>query len=181
MITAVLGHISTGWDVYRAGRDGQAGIARRQEQRLRGIVAYARAHSAYFADHYRDVPDDLSDVTQLPVVTKAEMMRDFDQWVTDPSVHRDGVEAFISDPTRIGCDYLDRYVACTTSGSTGTPAILLHDLQALKVYNILGYVRSLPTALMSLPNMWALIRGRGRLAAVFVTGGHSLGNTMMAR
>jgi phenylacetate-CoA ligase len=101
--------------------------------------------------------------------------------VTDPSVHRDEVEAFIADPTRIGRDYLDRYVVCTTSGSTWTPAILLHDREALTVYNVLGYVRSLPTAFMSLPNTWALIRGRGRLAAVFVTGGHFLGNTMMAR
>jgi phenylacetate-coenzyme A ligase PaaK-like adenylate-forming protein len=148
---------------------------------LRVIVAYVRAHSTYFADRYRDVPDDLSDATQLPVVTKAEMMRNFDQWVTDPSVHRDDVVVFTIDPTRIGRDYLDRYVVCTTSGSTGTPALVLHDQQALTVYNVLGYVRSLPTAFMSLPNIWALIRGRGRLAAVFVTGGHFLGNTMMAR
>jgi acyl-coenzyme A synthetase/AMP-(fatty) acid ligase len=86
-------------------------------------------------------------------VTKAEMMRDFDHWVTDASVHRAEVEAFIADPIRIGRDYLDRYVVCTTSGSTGTPAIVLHDQQALTVYNVLGYVRSLPTALMSLPNI----------------------------
>jgi len=70
---------------------------------------------------------------------------------------------------------------CTTSGSTGTPAILLHDRQALKVYNVLGYVRSLATAFLSMPILWALIRGRARLAAVFVTDGHFLGNTMMAR
>jgi phenylacetate-CoA ligase len=179
--SAVLEPISLGWDAYRADTEGQAGIARRQQERLRSIVAYTRVNSPYFADRYRDAPHEVSDVTQLPVVTKAEMMRNFDQWVTDSSVHRDDVEDFNSDPTRIGCDYLDRYVACTTSGSTGTPAILLHDHQALAVYNVLGYVRSLPTALASLPKMWALIRGRGRLAAVFVTGGHSLGNTMMAR
>lgn len=180
-ISDVLELVRAGWDTYQAGRQGHAGIARRQQERLRVIVAYVRAHSTYFADRYRDTPDAVSDVTLLPVVTKAEMMRDFDQWVTDPSVHLDDVEAFISDPTRIGCDYLDRYVVCTTSGSTGTPAIVLHDQQALTVYNMLGYVRSLPTALMSVPKIWALIRGRGRLAAVFVTGGHSLGNTMMAR
>jgi phenylacetate-CoA ligase len=180
-ITDVLELVSAGWDTYQAGRQGHAGVARRQQERLRSIVAYARAYSTYFADRYRDAPDDLSDVTQLPVVTKAEMMRDFDHWVTDASVHRAEVEAFIADPIRIGRDYLDRYVVCTTSGSTGTPAIVLHDQQALTVYNVLGYVRSLPTALMSLPNIWALIRGRGRLAAVFVTSGHFLGNTMMAR
>ena len=46
---------------------------------------------------------------------------------------------------------------------------------------MLGYIRSLPVAFLNPQLMWALLRGRGRLAAVFVTGGHFLGNTMMAR
>jgi phenylacetate-coenzyme A ligase PaaK-like adenylate-forming protein len=114
-------------------------------------------------------------------VTKAELMRHFDDWVTDQAVTREQVEAFIADPSLIGHDYLDRYVVCTTSGSTGTPAILLHDHAALTVYNVLGYVRSLPIVFFSLRYLGALLRGRGRLAAIFVTGGHFLGNTMMAR
>lgn len=61
-------------------------------------------------------------------------MRHFDDWVTHPAVTRQGVEAFITDPTLIGRDYLDRYVVCTTSGSTGTPAIRVHDKAALVVY-----------------------------------------------
>jgi phenylacetate-coenzyme A ligase PaaK-like adenylate-forming protein len=143
-------------------------------------VAYARTHSAYFAEHYRDIPEKFTDVAQLPVTTKADMMRHFDQYVTDPLVNRKQLEAFIADPSCIGHDYLGRYVACTTSGSTGTPAILLHDRGALTIYNVLGYVRSL-RVVFSIRQMWALVRGRGRLAAVFVTGGHFLGNTMMAR
>ena len=148
---------------------------------MRDTVAYARTHSEYLANLYRDVPTALTDTTQLPVVTKLEMMRHFDQYVTDPVVRRQQVEAFVADPTLIGHDYLDRYVVCTTSGSTGTPAILLHDHAALAIYNLLGYVRALPVALLSPRDLWALLRGKGRLAAVFVTGGHFLGNTMMAR
>ena len=178
---AVRNLLSASWDAYRVGKQGQAGIARRQQERLCDIVAYARAHSAYFAGRYRDVPEVVTDVAQLPVVTKAEMMCHFDEWVTDPLVNREQVEAFIAQPTLIGHDYLDRYVVCTTSGSTGTPAILLHDRGALVIYNVLGYVRALPVALFSVRSLWALVRGRGRLAAVFVTGGHFLGNTMMAR
>ena len=87
----------------------------------------------------------------------------------------------MSDPGNIGRDYLGRYVVCTTSGATGIPAILLHDHPALIVYNVLGYIRSLPVVFLVPRRMWALLRGRGRLAAVFVTGGHFLGNTMMAR
>jgi phenylacetate-CoA ligase len=171
--------LSASWDAWRAAREGKQGIAQRQQERLRALVFYARRHSRYIADVYREVPEQLTNVRQLPVMTKAEMMSHFDDWVTDPAVTKHDVEAFIADPSLIGHDYLDRYVVCTTSGSTGIPAILVHDHGALAVYNVLGYIRSLPIFLSSLRNLGALIRGRGRLAAVFVTGGHFLGNTML--
>jgi phenylacetate-coenzyme A ligase PaaK-like adenylate-forming protein len=173
--------LSASWNAWRAAREGKQGIAQRQQERLRTLVAYARTHSRYFADVYRDVPEQLTDVRQLPVVTKAEMMSHFDEWVTDPAVTKHDVESFIADSSLIGHDYLGRYVVCTTSGSTGIPAILVHDHGALAVYNVLGYIRSLPIFFSSLRNLGALLRGRGRLAAVFVTGGHFLGNTMSAR
>lgn len=176
-----LTYFGTLCDAYRVARHGQAGVAQRQQQRLQDIVAHARAHSPYYGELYRDVPERLSGIQQLPVVTKAELMDRFDDWVTDPSVTRARVEAFLADPGNVGRDFVGRYVVCTTSGATGIPAILLHDHTALVVYNVLGYVRSLPALLLSPGPVWALLRGRGRLAAVFVTGGHFLGNTMMAR
>jgi phenylacetate-CoA ligase len=172
--------ILVSWDALKAGRERESGIARRQSERLQDLVAFAREHSPYLAARYSSVPAQVTNSRQLPALSKAEMMAHFDEWVTDPHVSRKEVEAFISDPGLIGHDFLDRYVVCTTSGATGTPAILLHDQHALTVYNVLGYVRSLRTA-MSPRHVWALLRGKGRLAAVFVTGGHYLGNTMMAR
>ena len=109
-LNTIRSFLAAGWDAYRAARQGEAGLSRRQQERLRDLVAYARAHSAYFADLYRDVPEVVTDVAQLPVVTKAEMMHHFDQWVTDPSVNREQIEAFLADPTLIGHDYLNRYV-----------------------------------------------------------------------
>lgn len=176
-----LAYYRVAWDAYRTARDGQAGVARRQQQRLRDIVAYARAHSAYYGRLYRAVPEPISELAQLPAVTKPELMSHFDEWVTDPVVTKAQVEAFLADPDNIGRDFLERYVVCTTSGATGIPAILLHDRTALVIYNVLGYVRALPVALLSPRIVWAIVRGRARLAAVFVTGGHFLGNTMMAR
>jgi phenylacetate-CoA ligase len=177
----IVEYFAIAWDTYRTAREGQAGVARRQQERLRDIVTYARAHSPYYSKLYRDVPQPLSEIRQLPVVTKPELMSHFDDWVTDPAATKTNVEAFLADPRNIGRDYLERYVVCTTSGATGTPAILLHDHAALVIYNVLGYIRSLPVALLSPRCVWAMVRGKARLAAVFVTGGHFLGNTMMAR
>lgn len=177
----LLRNTSVLWDVYRSTREGRAGIDRRQQRRLHEMVAYAREHSAHYKRIYRDVHESFSAIGQLPVVTKAELMSNFDDWVTDPSVTKARTEAFLADQGNVGRDFLGRYVVCTTSGATGIPAILLHDHTALVVYNALGYVRSLPAALLSPRKVWELLRGRGRLAAVFVTGGHFLGNTMIAR
>lgn len=76
-------------------------------------------------------------------------MSHFDDWVTDPAVTRAQVQEFLADPHNVGRDFQDRYVVCTTSGATGIPAILLHDHSALVVYNVLGYIRSLPVAFLS--------------------------------
>jgi phenylacetate-coenzyme A ligase PaaK-like adenylate-forming protein len=120
-----LTFLGASWDAWKATREGTQGIARRQQERLQAVVSFARAHSDYFADRYREVPEPCTDIRQLPVVTKAEMIRHFEAWVTDPAVTQQGVTAFIADPSLIGHDYLGRYVVCTTSGSTGIPAILI--------------------------------------------------------
>jgi phenylacetate-CoA ligase len=173
--------LSASWDTWRTAREGEQGFAQRQQERLQDLVSYARIYSRYFSDVYQDVPEQVTSIKQLPVLTKAEMMNHFDDWVTDPAITKHNAEAFIADPSLIGHDYLGRYVVCTTSGSTGILAILVHDHGALAVYNVLGYIRSLPVFLSSLRNIGALLRGKGRLAAIFVTGGHFLGNTMSAR
>jgi phenylacetate-CoA ligase len=153
--------LTASWDAWRTAREGKSGIARRQQERLQELVAYARAQSRYYAKAYRDVPEQITSITQLPVVTKAELMDHFNEWVTDPAITRLDVDTLIANPELIGHDYLDRYVVCTTSGSTGIPAILVHDYGALAVYNVLGYIRSLPVFLSSLRNIGALLRGKG--------------------
>ncbi len=173
--------LTASWDTWRTARKGKEHIVQRQQERLQELVTYARTQSRYYAQVYRDVPEQVTTITQLPVVTKAEMMDHFDEWVTDPAITKQDAEAFLANPELIGHDYHDRYVICTTSGSTGIPAILVHDHGALAVYNVLGYIRSLPIFLSSLRNTGALLHGKARLAAIFVTGGHFLGNTISAR
>jgi phenylacetate-coenzyme A ligase PaaK-like adenylate-forming protein len=75
---------------------------------------------------------------------------------------------------------MDRYLVCTTSGSSGTPAILVLDHCELAVMNGLGYARAL-TRLLSGRLLRGLLRTRSRSAAVFATGGHFLGAALMAR
>jgi len=107
-------------------------------------------------------------------------MDNFDEWVTDPNVTRADLGAFVADPSLIGHEYLNRYMAWTTSGTTGTPAILVHDRRSLAVMSALSVTRVVP-AWMSPGDLLEFLRRGGRAASVWATGGHFFGVTMAER
>lgn len=156
-------------DILRAGRATPEALATLQRERLRALIAYARANSAYYRDLYRDLPEGIDDLVTLPVVTKPELMAHFDEWVTDPAVTRAGVETFAADQTLIGRRYLGRYVVWTTSGTTGKPGVFIHDRRAFLIYEALGMLRCYPR---ETPVIIGSLATRGRIAAVVATGGH---------
>jgi phenylacetate-CoA ligase len=76
------GFLSTSWDAWKAVRAGPPGIVRRQRERLSALVSYARTHSRYFANRYQAAAEPCTDIRQLPIVTKAELMRHFSWYGT---------------------------------------------------------------------------------------------------
>ncbi|GGG51975.1 hypothetical protein GCM10011374_13380 [Kocuria dechangensis] len=170
------------WDAWRTTRGGPAAVAARQEARLDALVAHARSASRFYAEHYRDVPEGPpgpAGLASLPPVRKPQLMARFDDWVTDPEASRDAVAGFVADPEAVGTDFLGRYVVFTTSGSTGTPAVLVQDRDAVAVMTGLAYARS---AGVLPPRLLGQVLARGaRQAAVFAGGGHFLAATMFER
>jgi phenylacetate-coenzyme A ligase PaaK-like adenylate-forming protein len=171
--------LSVAWDAWLAKRAGWSGIIDRQQKRLIELVAFAREHSRYYAEKYRNLPARIDDVRQLPIVTKPDLMAHFEDWVTDPAIKRADVEAFIADKSRIGDSFLHQYLIFTTSGSSGSPAILIQDVPAQAVMTGLTYIRGL--SMVSAREYWQVIQKGGRQAALFATGGHFLGVTMIER
>lgn len=57
-------------DTRKARRHGPAAIQARQSARLADAVAFARAHSAYYRELYRGLPERVEDASFLPVTTK---------------------------------------------------------------------------------------------------------------
>src|SRR5437763_690925 len=73
----------------------RARIRRHQHRRLDDLLQHAVACSPFHADRLAGIdldavgPDDLS---ALPVMTKSELMDDFDRVVTDPGISRAAAE-----------------------------------------------------------------------------------------
>ena len=177
------------WDIRRAERASQDAIARRQRDRLAGLVDYARSASPFYRRLYRDVPDPATDPTrdtdpvadlatilaELPPVGKRELMENFDDWVTDPHITLAGLkEDLLGDPTRIGGFYRGQYLVMTTSGSTGEPAVLVHDRNSWLVANLLARIRERRTLMTAAETRAFLHRGL-RAAALIADGDHFAG------
>jgi phenylacetate-coenzyme A ligase PaaK-like adenylate-forming protein len=103
-----------GWD---AGR-----LASHQRDRLRALLARAIAGSPFHAGRLRGVDPDrfeLADLARLPVMTKADMMENFDAATTDRRLTRDLVEQHlaraVTDPSLL----LGDYVVLVSGGSSG--------------------------------------------------------------
>ena len=122
----------------------------RQQARLNKLVSFVRTRSRHLNALYKDVPEHVTDIRQLPPVTKREMMTHFDEWVTDPEVTKARAEAFAADASSVGKRFLGRYTIWTTSGSTGTPALLVQDEYALTVMAALAWARAVPAWIGSL-------------------------------
>ncbi|NUM46558.1 MAG: phenylacetate--CoA ligase family protein [Anaerolineales bacterium] len=172
--------LSIALDARRITRGAPELLAARQHERLNELVTFARAHSRFYAEKYRGLPETIRDVRQLPPVTKPELMEHFDEVITDPAVRKADVQKHIADLGNLGKPFLGKYMVWTTSGTTGTPGIFLEDknweavISAVNVLRIGGewYNRDVIKGMM---------KAGGNSASVFAGNGHFFGVTMLER
>ena len=106
------------WD---AGR-----LAAERERRLRELLAYAAEHSPFWRERLagRDLANFTeADLPSLPVLTRAEMMAEFDRVVTDPRLTLARIQRHLDLPDGDRGYMDDQYQAIITSGYIGTQAV----------------------------------------------------------
>jgi phenylacetate-CoA ligase len=101
-------------------------------QRLQRLFRYA-VRTPFYREKYRGLDLDQIQLSQLPPVTKQELMTHFDQAVTDPAIRRDDVEKFMKDKANLGRWFRGRYCVSHTSGSQGQPLLLVQDRRCLEI------------------------------------------------
>ncbi|QTD44198.1 phenylacetate--CoA ligase family protein [Ottowia testudinis] len=164
-------------DVVAAGHAPPTLIAQRQQQRVLRLLDAARGAALYrerLGDARRQRSSDLS---RLPPVTRRELMERFDDWVTNPVLRLDELQAFLRDPACAGEPWLGRYMVWESSGTSGQPGVFVHDAQCLAVYDALEAVRHRAPSrngrgLFSAFTALDMLGGGDRHALVTATGGH---------
>lgn len=95
-----------------------------QAEELRRLREYAYANSRFYQRFHKGLTD--RPLQELPVLTKAMVMDNFDELVTDPAIHLKDVREHMARD-REGNRFLNRYWVTATSGSTGNPGIFLFN------------------------------------------------------
>lgn len=140
-------------------------IERRQQIRLRRLVQHAKTHSPYLAEKYATIDPDTMQFADLPRCDKAEVMENFDRWLTVDDVNRDEVEKFFEDEANLGKLFKDKYVVSHTSGSTGQSLLLVKSPDDFELNFALQAARG-HKASLDLKEIVTRFAERVRLAAV---------------
>ncbi len=92
-----------------------------QRRRLTELRKFALACSRFYRDFHRGL--DRAPLGELPVITKATVMDNFDLISTDPAVRLTDLQAYL-DTLQSNQPFLGRYWVSATSGSSGRKSII---------------------------------------------------------
>jgi phenylacetate-CoA ligase len=137
----------TGLDLLRARMSGAIGeqmpghlqrlrwsrdqLAAFQRDRLRALLTRAIERSPFHAARLRGVDParfELADLARLPVMTKAQLMENFDTAVTDPRLTRDLVEQHLAESATEPSLLLGDYVSLVSGGSSGLRGVFVQTV-----------------------------------------------------
>ena len=114
-----LGAVSL--DVMACGRAAPDALAARQKTRLALLLKAAVRGSRFYREQMSGMSPETTPLTDLPVVSRNELMARFDDWVTDPQLKLAELRAFTLDSRRIGEPYLGKYLIWESSGTSNEP------------------------------------------------------------
>ena len=112
-----------------------------QQRSLHQLRRFAAARSPFYCRFHEGLEN--RPLSELPILTKATLMENFDDVVTDRSLRLDDLEAHLRQNT--GDLFRNRYVVLATSGSTGRRGVFL--------FNDAEWMNAL--AFISRPMAWA--------------------------
>lgn len=104
-------------------------VGAERQRRLRSLIKVAKEKSQWHRERLRNVDADSiteADLARLPVMTKADLMANFDRIVTDKRLSLDVVNEHVSS-LKEDRYLLDNYHVIASGGTSGTRGVYLYD------------------------------------------------------
>jgi phenylacetate-coenzyme A ligase PaaK-like adenylate-forming protein len=154
-------------------RLGRAAFEARRLHKFRNLARFVQHRSRHYARIMQEhgIDPRTCQPEDFPVLTKADVVTNFDDIVTDPSVTRQHVHDFLAQSRDPSDRFLGRYVVVHSSGTTGEKGYFLYsDREWSRGLSSFGTLRD-----------FQLLSGRRqRVAFIGATGGHLAGISIMA-
>ncbi len=148
-----------------------AEIEKMQQRKLKKLVKFAVKHSKFYQKFYQGIDVNDFKLEQLPILTKQEMMANWDDLVTDNRLKRADVEAFFLKPNTFGTALHKKFICSHTSGTTGVKGVVAYTNRNLDLVGALGISRGLKSPFKH--GVFKLLRSLPlRMAAIVNTSGH---------
>ena len=113
-------------------------LHRVRDERLRSVLRTAKELSRWHAPRLAHVDPDLvtgDDLSMIPVMTKSDVMANWDDVVTDRRLTLERAEAHLLKVASDGPAYLlGDYQVLTTGGSSGTRGVFVWDFEGFLIY-----------------------------------------------
>jgi phenylacetate-CoA ligase len=116
-------------------------VFRLQQKRFRKLIRRAVRASPYYAHKFAGINLEACALTDLPIITKRDMMENFEDVVTDRTICREDIQRFVEDPSNLGKLFNGKYAVAHTSGSQGRPTLIVQDGKALALTFAVQVVR----------------------------------------
>lgn len=111
-----------------------------QQERLKAMLRYAVNHSPYYRSSIGPLVENGAPLRDYPILTKSELVQNFDRVVTDGRIKFTGIEALLASGT--GQSLFGEYRACATGGTSGERAVVVYDrnVWAAGIANLLRFL-----------------------------------------
>jgi phenylacetate-coenzyme A ligase PaaK-like adenylate-forming protein len=131
----------------------------RRSERLGEILDHAAHHSRLYRERlaHAGAGTPMQRLARMRPVGKPELMQRFADWVCDPRLKLEELQAFVHQPAQRGRAFADRWLVWESSGTSGEPALFVQDEHALAVADALEAARG-PISLSGIGSGFGLER-----------------------
>lgn len=165
------------WDLYSLKRNESktyAQIQSLQEKKLRAMLKFAYAHSAYYRKTFKaagitEKNISLAPLAAFPTLSKTELLTYFDKLITVSDLTQEEMRQFDLEETVNRKPFKGKYHVVHSSGSTGKPGYFLYDEAAWNSM-LLGIIRGALWKL-SMPQILKLLTSGPRIIYLAATDG----------